>query len=104
MTFEQIFSQLADKAMAKRKGIATALPVVKHSVKGPKSDRWAVISAAMGDRWMTARAIARKTNLRKEQVQETFYRDCHRGKWEKRVLACRNGQEWRLKSREVCPR
>ncbi len=99
--FEKAYAIWADRAEAKRQGIAAAPPVVKHSIKGIKSDRWKVISEAMGDRWMTARAIARKTDLRIEEVQEAFYRACHRGKWEKRVLACRNGAEWRLKSREL---
>ncbi len=95
--FEASMERLADRWLAQKRAVALIPPVVVKPVIGCKSTRRVVVLAAMGSRWMTARAVARKTNLRVEQVQELFYRIENRGKFEKRSLHCRNhGFEWRV--------
>ncbi len=96
--FEASMERIADRALAKKRAIALIPPVATvKPIIGCKSTRRVVVVAAMGSRWMTARAVARKTNLRVEQVQELFYRIENRGKFEKRSLHCRNhGFEWRV--------
>jgi len=95
--FEPMFQRMADRAMARRKVASGAPPAQSPILRGLASRRLETVMTAMGDRWMTARAIARRTELRVEQVQETFYRIKNRGKFEKRSLDCRNGLEWRVR-------
>ncbi len=94
MTFEQIFSSMADKAMAKRKGIALP-PLQPKVIYGIKSVRFETVVAALGNKWMTARALAKKTKLRTEQIHGVLY--SHRAKVESRSLKYRNGTEWRVR-------
>ncbi len=106
MTFEQIFSQMADKAMAKRRGITVTVRTADKppAVLGrPKSNHWPRIVEVMGNEWMTSKTIATRVRLTTPQVVTQLVKvPSHRAMLEIRGNT-RIGFEWRMKSRELGP-
>ncbi len=100
MTFEQIFSQMADKAMAKRREVAARPPRSR--------DMWDRLQAQLTDEFKPARVLAEEVGRAYSTVITVLRTHQDQLDWRPLPVShgiggARRGKEWRMKGREVGP-